>query len=122
MNHEPLFGDGLCPLSRRPLRIEYDRTRPSAQQDYPARVWIAGYRCAGCESVAPAVGRRDARPLRDLTAPCECCATRLTTTATHSSRLHRQPPPTQMPLHRQTAVDVELTHHVPDGLHLTDRC
>ncbi|MFM9681649.1 hypothetical protein [Streptomyces brasiliscabiei] len=52
MNHEPLYG-ASCPLCRQPLRIEYGRTRPSAQQNHRARVWIAGYRCASCESVRP---------------------------------------------------------------------
>ncbi|WP_234433092.1 hypothetical protein [Streptomyces sp. NRRL S-1824] len=50
MNHEPVHGDP-CPLCHRPLRIEYGCTRPSAQQDHPARVWITAYRCASCETV-----------------------------------------------------------------------
>ncbi|WP_231905803.1 hypothetical protein [Streptomyces davaonensis] len=52
MINEPLYGDP-CPLCSRLLRIEYSRTRPSAQQDHPARVWITGYRCADCEAARP---------------------------------------------------------------------
>lgn len=52
MNRELLYG-APCPLCHRPLQIEYGRSRPSAQEDRPARVWIAGYRCAGCEAVRP---------------------------------------------------------------------
>ncbi|MDV7222637.1 hypothetical protein [Streptomyces prunicolor] len=49
MKNEPFYGDP-CPLCRRPLRIEYGRSRPSAPEDRPARVWIAGYRCNDCET------------------------------------------------------------------------
>lgn len=52
MINEPLSGHP-CPLCSRPLRIEYGRTRPSAQLPHPARVWIKGYRCADCEAVRP---------------------------------------------------------------------
>ncbi|MFF7987025.1 hypothetical protein ACFZDK_49465 [Streptomyces sp. NPDC007901] len=52
MNLEPLYG-APCPPCRRPLRIEYGRTRPSAQQDHPARVWVTGYRCVSCEAARP---------------------------------------------------------------------
>ncbi|MEU1519947.1 hypothetical protein ABZ490_48890 [Streptomyces sp. NPDC005811] len=45
MKHEPFYG-APCLLCRQRLRIEYGRTRPSAQQDHPARVWVTGYRCA----------------------------------------------------------------------------
>ncbi|MGK5696966.1 hypothetical protein ACSNOJ_29455 [Streptomyces sp. URMC 128] len=49
MIDEPLYG-APCPLCSRPLRIEYGRTHPSSQQDYPARIWIAARRCADCET------------------------------------------------------------------------
>ncbi|MEU9158126.1 hypothetical protein AB0D59_48275 [Streptomyces sp. NPDC048417] len=52
MSNGPLYG-GPYPLCRRPLRIEYGRTRHSAQLDHPARVWITGYRCASCEATRP---------------------------------------------------------------------
>ncbi|WP_424893248.1 hypothetical protein [Streptomyces sp. XH2] len=52
MSYQPIHKD-LCPLCRRPLRIEYGRTRPSGQQGHPARVWITDRRCPGCETVRP---------------------------------------------------------------------
>ncbi|MFJ2736089.1 hypothetical protein [Streptomyces sp. NPDC087317] len=52
MINEPLYGDP-CPLCSRLLRIEYGRTRHSAQQDHSARTWIAGRRCTGCEAAWP---------------------------------------------------------------------
>ncbi|MEV0982440.1 hypothetical protein [Streptomyces sp. NPDC049915] len=52
MNHELLHED-LCPLCRRPLRIEYGHTRPSAQQNHPARTWITERHCDDCEATQP---------------------------------------------------------------------
>ncbi|MFH8789219.1 hypothetical protein [Streptomyces roseoverticillatus] len=49
MDHEPVHED-LCPLCLRPLRPEYRRTRPSGQQNHPARVRFYWYRCNGCEA------------------------------------------------------------------------
>ncbi|WP_234329939.1 hypothetical protein [Streptomyces viridochromogenes] len=48
-----LVHDDLCPLCRRPLRIEYGHTQRSAQQDHPARNWITGRRCSICEATRP---------------------------------------------------------------------
>ncbi|MFE5709565.1 hypothetical protein ACFQ7J_01845 [Streptomyces sp. NPDC056501] len=52
MTNEPLDED-RCQLCPRPLRAEYRRNRPSAQQNKPAHVSFTGYRCDGCEATRP---------------------------------------------------------------------
>ncbi|MEV0037826.1 hypothetical protein [Streptomyces sp. NPDC050804] len=52
MTDELICAD-LCPLCSRPLRPEFRSTRPSAQQDHPARVWFYRYHCDSCQSVRP---------------------------------------------------------------------
>ncbi|MEV4999208.1 hypothetical protein [Streptomyces niveus] len=52
MTNELIHADAR-PLCSRPLRPEFRSTRPSAQQDHPARVWFYRYRCASCETVRP---------------------------------------------------------------------
>ncbi|MFG2394625.1 hypothetical protein ACGFYF_37950 [Streptomyces lavendulae] len=52
MNDEAIYADS-CPLCLRPLRPEFGRSRESGQQNGPARVWFAGYRCDGCEATRP---------------------------------------------------------------------
>lgn len=52
MLNEMIYTDP-CPLCSRPLRPEFRRSRPSAQQNGPARVWFTGYRCDGCEATRP---------------------------------------------------------------------
>ncbi|MEU9376501.1 hypothetical protein AB0D94_22385 [Streptomyces sp. NPDC048255] len=52
MINESLYAD-LCPLCSCPLRPEFRSTRPSGQQDQPARTWLYRYRCAGCEAARP---------------------------------------------------------------------
>ncbi|AXU16788.1 hypothetical protein [Streptomyces clavuligerus] len=66
INRELLHQD-LCPLCHRPLRIEYGRTRPSAQQDHPARTWITGRHCDICKATRPQQFWDLMRALRELT-------------------------------------------------------
>ncbi|MFE4310447.1 hypothetical protein ACFRR6_30875 [Streptomyces sp. NPDC056891] len=52
MTNELIYTD-TCPLCSRPLRPEFRRTQPSAQQDHPARVWFDRYHCDSCEAARP---------------------------------------------------------------------
>jgi hypothetical protein len=52
MTNELIYTD-LCPLCSCPLRPEFRSTRPSSQQDLPARTWFYRHRCDGCEAVRP---------------------------------------------------------------------
>ncbi|MGA4960526.1 hypothetical protein [Streptomyces lavendulocolor] len=42
-----------CPLCSRTLRPEFRSTRPSAQQNHPARIDFHRYHCVGCEAARP---------------------------------------------------------------------